>query len=335
MPHDIRLPAFLKSPALAACCLLVVASIRFNRNDLVVARPLNDAAYYISNVEKMRGVDPTTYAYKGPFNERILGTTLAALLPLDPLTAINVVNLIFLLAAVYFLFRLLLDSGISENLSWLGLYLFIFSFPTFYYSTIGYVDPTVLGCIFLGAWAIFSKKPLLYLAAVAAGAFAKENIVVLILPALAYAYSSGKAQWYVLGILGGLLVVLANFILRRHLSEINDYLIFWEPRAFRISDNFTRPNFYISTLLSWGIPLVACSYYLINRPREVLHRIKDDLPLWAGILTILGGSFYMFIAAFPDGRNVWVSYCFPLLLMLRWWQRWGPPFHMRQATKKP
>jgi hypothetical protein len=333
MLNDIRFPRLLKNPLAVLLLLVLVASLRFNRNSLILSRPLNDAMYYIANVEKLRGIDPTTFPYKGPFNERILGTTLAAALPFSPLTAINITNLLFLVAGCYFLFRLLKTAGIAENLSWLGVYLFIFSFPTFYYSTIGYIDPSVLACIFCGVWAIYANKPLPYLVAVVAGTMAKENIVILIPVALAYSWSRKQSQWAYLALAASLIVVGINTLMRSRLAEVNDYVVFWEPELFRITHNLTRPNFYISSLLSWGAPLVLCGYYLVKYPKQILENLKEDLPVWAGIATIGAATFYMIIAAFPDGRNVWVSYCFPILMAMKWWQRFGSPFRQTSTIR--
>ena len=98
--------SFLRNPTVLVICFFLIVAVRFNRNSLVVNRPLNDAQFYIANVQLLRS-EPLTYAFKGPFNERILVTTLAAVTPFEPLTAINVVNILCLLAAMYFLYLFL------------------------------------------------------------------------------------------------------------------------------------------------------------------------------------------------------------------------------------
>lgn len=329
--------SFLKlfaNPAVALLCLLLVTSVRFNRNNFLISRPLDDAAFYIANVEKIRGINPTTYPYKGPFNERVLGTTIAAFLPFSPLTAINITNLIFLVAGAWFLFRLLRDTGIPENLSWLGLYLFIFSFPTFYYSTIGYIDPTVLGCIFCGTWALFTGRFAWYILAVTAGALSKENIVLLIPAALVYAYSNKEIKWASTAALAIAIVLLINTLLRNYHKDINDYILFWEPGWSRVQHNLSRPNFYISTVLSWGLPFLICLFYVFKYPAALARSFREDFPVLTGIVCIAGATFYMIIAAFPDGRNVWVASCFPIFLAMRWWHRFGAPFSLSGKDSK-
>ncbi len=317
---------FFGNPAVALLCLLLVASLRFNRNDFIVSRPLDDAAFYIANVEKIRGIEPATYPYKGPFNERVLGTTIAAFLPFPPLTAINITNLLFLAAAAYFLFRLLRDTGIPEGLSWLGLYLFIFSFPTFYYSTIGYTDPTVLTCIFCSLWALYTGRHVLFLIAVVLGALSKENIVIMIPVAFMYAILTKDTKTAMIAGLALLLVLATGAIIRNITSGLSSSPIWWKPDLSRGRFNMSRPNFYISTIFSWGIPLLICVCYLLRYPVAIVRNFKTDLPLYTGIACILGTTVYMITAAFPDGRNVWVAYCFPVFLAMRWWHRFGNPF---------
>jgi hypothetical protein len=319
----MNIPLFFRSPLIAAICLILVASIRFNRNDLIIHRPLNDAAFYISNVEKMRGLENTTYEYKGPFNERILNTTLAAFLPFAPLTAINIINLLFLFLGLYYLYKLLSICGLSNNTIWLGVYIFIFSFPTFYYSTIGYIDPSVLGSIFCGAYALYANRYGLFIIAIIAGALSKENIVILIPVSLAFAYSRQNLRWLLIGLISLGLIIFINFLLRLQFAHINNYLIFWEPKFYRIVHNLTRPNFAISTILSWGVPLFIGLYYFKKYFREIGKNWKEELPLWTAIASIIGTTVYMIIAAFPDGRNVWVAYCFPILLSLKWLDRFS------------
>lgn len=320
---NISIPLFFKNPYIAALCLIIIASIRFNRNDLVIHRPLNDAAFYISNVEKMRGIEQTTYDYKGPFNEWVLVTTLAAFLPFSPLTSINLINLLFLLIGLYFLYKLLKISNLSEQLVWLGVYIFIFSFPTFYYSTIGYIDPSVLAAIFCGTYALYANRYGLFIVAIIIGAFSKENIVILLPVALAYAYSRKNRSWVLNLLIAVIVFITINYFLKVYISRnfSSSSIIYWKPDIQRLFWNIKRPNFILSTLLSLGIPLFLMIYFFIKNSRQVISNWKDDLPLWVGLFFILFTKIYMLSAAFPDGRNIWVAYCFPILLTMKWYQR--------------
>ena len=131
--------------------LIAVAALRFDQRDVGVISELTgtgvngnlgDAAAYIQYVEALRGdVESLPSA---PFRYRPLTPLLAAPLPLGAMTAINVVNVIALAFAALGIWLTLHRLGCSDRHSSLGAGLFIVSFPTFYYGTIGYVDPLAI-----------------------------------------------------------------------------------------------------------------------------------------------------------------------------------------------
>lgn len=314
-----------QNPFTLFVCFLIIVSFRFNRNDMLVKRPLNDAAYYIANVQMHRGETPD-YHYKGPFNERVLVTLVAAMLPFEPLTSINLSNIIFLLMALLFLSKILQTFQLSRRLYWLGLYLFVFSFPTFYYSTIGYTDPGVLAMLFMGTYAIFSDKYGLFLIAIVLGTLAKENIILLFPVAVAQAISRTKYRWLGIAFISGLLFLTVTFVVKSLVSEGGNQPFYWKPLPNRVQFNLARPNFYISTLLGLGIPWLLCVALLIKNFRSVMYSWKEDAPLWIGALFSFLPWLYMIFSAFPDGRIFWVSYCFPITLAMVWSDRYGLSF---------
>ena len=301
---------------------MLVVSWRFNRNGLIVERPLNDAAYYIANVQVHRGEEPD-YQHKGPFNERVLVTAIAAALPLPPLTAINVVNVLFLLLALYCLFLLLRETAVSSRLIWLGLYLFVFSFPTFYYSTIGYTDPGVLAMIFLGAYAVQSQKAWLFLLAIGLGTLAKENIVILLSVAAVYAVCHKNYRWAGVSVAALLIFVLLTLAVKMLVSEGENRGFYWQPLPNRVQFNLARPNFYLSTLFGLGLPWLWCLLLLAGNLRDIGKHWRTEAPLWAGTLCSLVPWAYMIFSAFPDGRVFWVASCYPIALAVSWTQRYG------------
>lgn len=314
-----------QNPFTLFICLLVVVSFRFNRNDLVIKRPLNDAAYYIANVQTYRGETPA-FRYKGPFNERILVTLVAAALPFEPLTAINLSNILFLLLALFFLYRLLQTYQIHDRQIWLGMYLFVFSFPTFYYSTIGYTDPGVLAMLFVGTYAIFTDKYGLFILAVVVGTLAKEVVVMLFPVVVTYALCRSNYRWLGIALVSLLLFISLTFVIKSLVSEGGNQPFYWKPLSHRFQFNLARPNFYISTLLGLGIPWLLCLVLIIKNFRVVTNYWKVDAPLWVGTLFSFLPWLYMIFSAFPDGRIFWVSYCFPISLAMVWSDRYGLPF---------
>jgi hypothetical protein len=318
-----------QNPVILILCFLIIVSIRFNRNSLVVDRPLNDAAFYIANVERHRG-EKTSYTYKEPFNERFLVTILAAHLPLEPLTAINITNIGFLLFSLYLLGSILKKLGIPEKLVWLGLYLFVFSFSTFYYSTIGYTDPGVLAMIFMGVNALYFNKYWLFLLSMILGTFAKEGIVLLIPVALAYGYSRDDKKWLLTGTVAFIIFLGLTTLVKLNVGEHHNAPFFWRFDLNRVGFNLSRPNFYASSALSFGIPGSLCLIFLYKYGKNIMEMCKEDLPLIVGTISAFLPWIYMIFSAFPDGRAFWIASCFPIALSMVWWNRYGNPF-----TKTP
>jgi hypothetical protein len=316
-----------KNPLVLVVCFLIVVSVRFNRNDFLVKRNLGDAAFYIGNVEYLRG-DKITYALCAPFNERLLVTVLAAPLPFSPMTSINVVNVLFLLLSIYSLYKLLNFFKLSERSVWAGLYMFVLSFPTFYYGTIGYIDSGVLLMIFVGTYAIYKEQPWIYLLAILLGTLAKEGIILLVPVAVAYAYSRNKPLWYGFAIAGLALYFLVWGAVKYYIpnSHGETPLLFWQPISWRLVDNLTRLHAYLSSILSFGIPGVLCLAFLAAKYQNVKAQWKQDLPLLTGFLGGCALWFYSIFSAHTDGRFFWVIYCFPVALCLIWWERYGSPF---------
>lgn len=318
---------FWRSPFALLLCFFLVVAVRFNRNDLLVERSLGDARFYIGNVEFLRGA-PLAFNVQAPFNERLLVTLAAAPLPFDPMTSINIVNVVFLLASLWFLYQLLEHFRLDDKLVWIGLYLFVLSFPTFYYGTIGYVDSGVLLMIFAGTYAIYKEKHALFLLSIFLGTIAKEGIVLLIPVAMAYAFTRKNYRWYFSAAAGMVVYLLAWGLVKRYIpnGHGDTPVLFWQPITWRIISNFTRPNAYISSILSFGIPGAMCCYYLCRFGGAVKSAWKDELPLWVGTI---GGYllwFYTLFSAHTDGRFFWIAYCFPIALAMLWWRRFGPPY---------
>ncbi|MGZ5281161.1 MAG: hypothetical protein ACXWEY_02680 [Bacteroidia bacterium] len=87
--------------------LVLICLPRFNRNPLVIKRDLNDAAHYIAYVEYFRGEEPSAPLLPA-FNWRPGIPFVASFLPFEPMTAINIINVICLLMSL-----LLLDKTLA------------------------------------------------------------------------------------------------------------------------------------------------------------------------------------------------------------------------------
>ncbi len=313
-----------KNPLTITLVLLLTVAVRFDRNTLIFNRHLGDASHFISNVDFFRG-DKISYILGPPHNERILVTLVAAALPFRAMTAINVVNVFFILASLYILYLLLLSYRVHENLVWAGMYIFVLSFPTFYYSTIGYVDSGVLVMISLGLLALRKNNHWLFLISIFLGTLAKEGIILLIPVALAHAYSTGQKRWYG-SAAAGLLVCISISMAVKHFmpsTDIPNSTIYFKYLPWRLESNLVRLHFYLSSIWSFGIPGFLLIYYWITRRNQVLLRLKKDLPLWTGTLSGWVLWFYSLFSAHTDGRFFWITYCFPILLTMLWIQNFG------------
>jgi hypothetical protein len=316
-----------QNPAVLIVIFLLIVSVRFNRNDLLVKRSLGDARYYIENVKFFRG-EKISYGLQAPFNERLLVTILASPLPFDPMTSINIVNVLFLSLSLFYFFKTLKLLVPDQDFVWAGLYMFVISFPTFYYATIGYVDSGVLLMIFVGLYAIYSQKYILFLSAIALGTLAKEGIVLLIPVAAAFGYVFQNRKWYLYALAGLAIYLVIWGLVKHNIPNSEGYtpVLFWQPISWRLQDNLTRINTYVSSVLSFGIPGFLCCYFIIKYPTALLARWKEDLPLWLGAIGGTGLWFYSIFSAHTDGRFFWIAYCFPILLSMIWWNSLGNPF---------
>ena len=189
-----------------------VAGLRFNRADWLVGPftmadgtvHLGDSRYYVETVRWLSGemddviagqeetdtkfdrlgIASNIQGIRAPFCYRLVVPALAAALPLSPMTAINAVNVLLVVGAMLLLYRLQRLLALSERDALFGSALFAVSFPTFYYSTIGYVDPVVVFAVTACLNLIYGRHYLAAALVIGFGLLAKENIV-MVVPALA------------------------------------------------------------------------------------------------------------------------------------------------------
>jgi len=172
---------------LLTACLAAVALPRFNLHDPGPIRKLTaratatvyglplDVEGYIRLADYYRGRIPADSLIQ-PYSYRPLVPLAASLLPFDAQTAINVIDALCLLLTVIVLDRFLALLGLDSRARNAGCLLFIVSFPTFYYGTIGFVDPAAVLFAALGAYAVVREKTALFVATLIAGVLVKEKI---------------------------------------------------------------------------------------------------------------------------------------------------------------
>lgn len=316
MPFLIqRITAFFYSKSfifkllLASVLFLTVTLPRFNRNSYLVKREMNDARYFKAYVEYFRGEIPSD-VIRPASNWRLLVPLTASYLPFEALTALNMMNMLLLAGSIVILFASMRALKIDEPYCWLGVFLFICSFPTFYYTAIGYVDPGGMFFISAGIFAVLKRNMYLLTAAFAIGFLAKESVIILLpFAAVMTAYEN---KWKALG-WGCLLIALyltETYLVRNYAyvspGELRHQ--FWKIESYRIIANLTRINSLMAPVLSFGFVGLIFIYAL--KKIHFAHLLKHPLVVATLASLLVSAVMYgfTFITTFADGRTIWLSY---------------------------
>lgn len=266
---------------------------------------LGDAAQYIRYVEVIRGEAETLPP--APFRYRPLAPLLAAPLPFEPMTAINVVNVAALTAGALALFVMLRRLGTADRAALAGSLLFVVSFPTFYYGAIGYVDPLAIAVVVATLAAVVADRRAIALVLLVLAALAREATLIVIPAALAWAWASwgshrAVGKWAAVW-LGAFLAVTAAVRVGLQAPGTN----VWEPSIEVLRANVTRPRTWLSAALTLGVPAVVVLVY-----RRQLARLgrPERWMLGTGAIVCLALFGYALVAAYADGRFLWPIYAF-------------------------
>jgi hypothetical protein len=309
-------------PVLLIISLLLVTLPRFNRYDLGPIKKLSgssssykDSDQYVVYVKYFRK-EITINELKLPFAYRPLVPFIASLLPFSPMTSLNAINLASLLIALFMLYRLLISCGIPFKYSLGGCFAFIFSFPTFYYGTVGYTDPVLILFLILGTYFIVNEKTTQLVITILIGSLVKETIVIII-PVFFLFYYLRRKPWKISTVisLGSYLGIM--WILRAIFIEKGKIL--WLPSLNILISNISRPKAWISSILTFGIPGFL---FIILSIKYGWKKFLLDKALFyslaTGFFMSLTLAFYAAASAYLDGRYLWTSYPFtiPLSLLL-------------------
>ena len=317
-----------------AVALLLVSLPRFNRNDVgFVARftcggsdcsqSLRDAGWYVNYVKHFRGELAPEEPVEAPFAYRPLSPLLAAPLPFRPLTSLNVVNLIFSMATLGVLWQVFRKSRLGWSLSAVGLAIYVFSFPVFFYGTIGLVDPLLIFFMTVGVYFTVARRWTLLAVTLFLGVLTKESMIILVPGAVAYQFLSSKSLSQ-LALIGILMVAVSTvaLVLGRLWTPAPDAFYQWNPSVDRILANLPRKETWYAAFLTTAVPgtltLLVLVRLGISETRSLLV-INSHLVL--GTLGSVATFVYAILAASADGRFLWLSYPFIIPLMLLGAQR--------------
>jgi hypothetical protein len=297
---------------LLSCALILLCLPRFDRRDAgfqsLTTTTLGDSAEYVGMVQYFRGEKPAADLH-APYTYRPLVPLLAAALPLEAITAIDGIDLLFLLAALWILYRLLERLGLDPAVCVIGCALFAVSFPTFYYGTIGNIDPVLICLLTAGVFCILDHRWILFAAILVTGAFVKETIVLLIPMLAAYTFYEKKLRsrhgLYLLFITA--LFIGAYLAARAVIPTGSSYV--WMPSGETFLANASRLRSWSSLILTFGIPGVLSLFVFKYRATDRFQtRLPETAMLIAGLLFSLLLFGYSMFSAYADGRFIWTSY---------------------------
>jgi hypothetical protein len=234
---------------------------------------------------------------------------IASLLPFDPMTALNVVNLAALLLALFFLYRALTVLEMSVRQRLLGCGLFVFAFPTFYYGTIGFVDPVLIGFLAAATYFLLAKQWMALLIALALGTLARETMLLFLPVLLTHLIFHQGMRWRQIGYLSvALAIMLLALYLVRVFSPVQGSAVVWYPSMERFLRNAGRARSWLGLVLTLGIPGWITMLVLMRRWRLP----QPYYPLVSGFLASLALFVAAMFVAYADGRFIWPSVIFSI-----------------------
>ena len=286
---------------------------QYTTSGKAATKVLADAEKYIAYVLYFRG-EVGQEALKSPWAYRPLPTFLASLLPLKPMTAINLVNFIFLSLGLFYLMKTLALIGVAPAAIKLGGAMYVVSFPVFFYGSIGYIDPILVGMLCISQYLILKGRNILFFIFLILGAFVKEPYIIVLPAWLAYQYALPKRKYLPPFLIAGFAFIafLTTLYLIRTITPV-DPNYFWIPKKTYIDFNLYRANSWITTMITlMPIGLIA-SWYCLKK-NTLLFRQADTLSFAVGFVGSVAVLMYSFFTVYVDGRYIWIAYPFMIPL---------------------
>jgi len=295
---------------------LLVFLPRFNGNQLIVKQQPYDTKYFKAYVNFFRGEIPVN-EIKPATNWRFLVPLIASVLPLYSLTAINLINAILLVISLYVFFKVLHFFNVKPEKIWQSLWLFILSFPMFYYSSIGYVDASLFLFIALSIYATIKNINWLFVLSVLIGLCVKETIVICIPFYFFYQYNYNKNKTIIVTFLTCLLVTILFLIIKNYapVTNIISKNNFWIFNLKNAEINFTRFNTWGSFIFSFGIVGLL---FINNLLKFNIKNMLANKLILACLASIVSAYFLYVLSYFStiaDGRIIWLTYFYMLLIV--------------------
>jgi hypothetical protein len=303
-------------------CLVVITFPRLNRNDpstLVktwVGREvdgsvsLGDAPEYCKMVSYFRGHLPRQ-ALTTPFAYRPAAPFLASLLPAkDPMTALNIINLASLALTMLLLHGAMRACGYGFWSASAGDLVFVASFPVFYYGAIGLVDPVLIAVLAGAIYGLYCQRWVLVVGCVLAGALVKETSVIVLPVAIAHVVLTRPPRGWLRLVVVAAAYVVPTILVRIVWSDLPSYG--WHPSLAYLQQNL-RLRAVASMGLSFGLPGLMLVLWLARRQfRGLAARPLVWAPMMVGVACGMALTVFAFVAAYADGRFLWISSLFAM-----------------------
>ncbi len=306
--------------------IVIIGSFRFNRNDIGFSNltipnssydPIksNDAIRYINMTDYYKGTEDPEILIP-PYTTRVLVPFIASKLPFASDTSINIINLVSMIISLFILHYTFVFYKLPDKLINLGCFLYVFSFPTFYYGTVTYVDAVLLLFLFLSFYFILTDRMIFLILALILGTCVKESMLLIIPVFFVNSILKKDKLPSVFLKTFSLLIFYFLTIYFLHLVKPNKFSYMWIPSYEIFISNVIRPRTFLSFILTLGIPgilsVLLILYYFI-KDKSV---IKSNLTLITGLIISFCLWSYSVISAYSDGRFIWPAVVFSLPLSM-------------------
>ncbi len=304
--------------------IVLIGLPRFDRQDLfgvdrytTEGKPASiakgDARHYENHILYFRG-EVYEEKLKEPWVYRPLPTYIASFLPFKAMTSLNILNYMALVAGLIFLLKIFSMLNLSFISSMAGAFFYTFSFPVFYYGTIGYMDPFLVGSLTIALYLILAQRNVLFFILFILGALIKETFIIILPVWVIYQALIQKRSLIIVcaaaGVLG--LCFLGVMILVRMLTPVDSGFL-WVPKSEMVLFNLFRFRSWFSFLLTLGPAGIIAFYYLI-RINKNLIKTPISIVFTTGFLAGFSVFVYSMLSAYADGRYFWIAYPFMLPL---------------------
>jgi len=272
-----------------------------------------DAIHYINYVEYFRG-NASLNEIPLPFTYRPLIPFLASILPIEsPMTSINVLNLTALYITLLFIFLCLRRLGFEFLHAMLGCFMYSVSFPVFYMSTTGYMEPCAMCLLAIGYYSIVREKWMFVALTIIVGMFVKEVMVLLIPVSIVHLiiHKKGAVRIILWSIVLGICFVTSSALIKNTYGDF-----YWVPSIETLMANL-RLRAMLSVMLSFGLP-GALSLIFIARIKR-FSRFAPPASVWpilTGLMLAFLLVFFSMLTAYTDGRFIWPALIFTIPLSL-------------------